>query len=101
MPSSPNYKRNYVQERLTETPARKQAREDRNKARAMLEKEGKVHKGDGKDVGHIKAIGRGGKTTLANLAVQTPSENRSFRRNSDGSMASETSKKEASRRRKK
>lgn len=99
MPSSPGYKRNYVQERKTEDKARKHARVERNQARAMLMKQGRVHVGDGKDVGHIKAIGKGGRTTLANLAVQTPSANRSFSRTSTGKMISETSKKE--RRRKK
>ena len=66
-----------------------------------MEKKGKAHVGDGKDVGHLTAIGRGGTNSLANLAMQTPSANRSFRRKSDGSMASETSKKEAGRRKKK
>lgn len=60
-------------------------------------KKGEAKVGDGKDVGHIKAIGRGGKTTLANLAMQTPAANRSFRRNPAGKMVSETSKKEATR----
>lgn len=46
------------------------------------------------DVGHKKAVGRGGKNTLANLFVQNPGENRSFARNKDGSMKSETSKRE-------
>ena len=45
------------------------------------------------DVGHKKAISRGGKSVLANLFVQNPSDNRSFSRNKDGSMKSERSKK--------
>ena len=49
------------------------------------------------DVGHKKAVSRGGKNGLANLFVQSPSENRSFSRNTDGSMKSETSKKERKR----
>lgn len=101
MPSSKNYKRNYVQERLAEAPHRVKDREMRNKARSIMEKEGKAKVGDGKDVGHVKAISKGGKTTLANLAMQTPAENRSFKRNSGGKLVSETSKKEASRRGKK
>lgn len=94
MPSSPNYKRNYKQERATETTQRKQFRAERNQARRIMVSEGAVTPGDGKDVGHIRSLSRGGRTTLANLAVQTPSENRSFQRNSDGSMKSELSKKE-------
>ena len=46
------------------------------------------------DVGHKKAISKGGKNGLANLFVQNPGANRSFSRNSDGSMKSETSKRE-------
>lgn len=46
------------------------------------------------DVGHKKAVSRGGKNGLANLFVQNPGENRSFARNKDGSMRSETSKRE-------
>ena len=48
----------------------------------------------GKDVGHKKAIGKGGKSVLANLFVQNPGANRSFSRNKDGSMKSEKSKRE-------
>ena len=35
------------------TPAVKKKRAERNKARRMLEREGAVKKGDGKDVDHI------------------------------------------------
>ena len=45
------------------------------------------------DVGHRKAISKGGKNGLANLFVQNPTNNRSFARNKDGSMKSERSKK--------
>jgi hypothetical protein len=50
--------------------------------------------GNPKDAGHKKAISKGGKTTLANLAVQLSGQNRSFSRNANGSMKSETSKRE-------
>ena len=50
------------------------------------------------DVGHKKAISRGGKNGLANLFVQNPTNNRSFARNKDGSMKSETSSRERSKR---
>ena len=66
----------------------------RNKARAMVaKKKGTTPKKLNGDVGHKKAISRGGKSVLANLFVQNPSDNRSFSRNSDGSMKSERSKK--------
>lgn len=46
------------------------------------------------DVGHKKAVSKGGKNGLANLFVQDPGQNRSFSRNANGSMKSETSKRE-------
>ena len=58
----------------------------RNKARAMLEREGKVHKGDGKDVDHKKPLSKGGATTRSNLRVKSASANRSFARKSDHSI---------------
>lgn len=64
-------------------PAVKKARAARNKARAMMEREGKVHKGDGKDVGHKKPLSKGGKTTPGNIRVETKHGNRSFARNPD------------------
>lgn len=56
-------------------------RAKRNAARKKMEKEGKVHKGDGKDVDHRKGVGAGNGD--ANLRVQTESKNRSFKRNKD------------------
>ena len=68
-------------------------RAQRNTARATVAKAKGVKatalKGD---VGHRKAISRGGKNGLANLFVQSPTNNRSFSRNKDGSMKSERSK---------
>ena len=46
------------------------------------------------DVGHKKGVSKGGQNGLANLFVQNPGENRSFSRNKNGSMKSETSKRE-------
>lgn len=94
MPSSKNYQRNYKQEAATESTARKEARYQRNDARRIMIAEGKVKRNDGLDVGHKKAISRGGTNSLKNLFVQDPTENRSFQRHPDGSMKSETSKKE-------
>jgi hypothetical protein len=94
MPSSKNYKRNYTQERKTETKQRKHARVMRNEARQEFIKDGKAKVGDGKDIGHKKAISKGGKNTLANLEVQSASANRSFKRKASGAMASEISRKE-------
>ena len=58
----------------------------RNKARAMLMKEGLVHKGDGKDVDHKQPLSKGGTTKRNNLTVKSASANRSFKRKSDHSI---------------
>lgn len=87
MPSSPNYKRNYRQEAATESAARKKARADRMAARRKLEKEGKVHKFDGKHVDHITPIGKGGSgRDRKNLRVRDGKANSSFKRTSSGKM---------------
>jgi hypothetical protein len=65
------------------TPAVKKKRAARNKARRMLEREGVVHKGDGKDVDHKVALSKGGTSTRSNLRVKSASNNRSYPRNSD------------------
>jgi hypothetical protein len=67
-------------------PGVKKKRAQRNKARRMLEREGIVHKGDGKDVDHITPLGKGGATVRSNLRVKPASANRSFKRKSDGSQ---------------
>ena len=87
-------KRNYKREAAIETPARKAARAQRNRARTMMINVGKAHVGDGKDVGHKTAISKGGKNTLANLEMQSPSTNRSFDRANGRKLKSETSARE-------
>jgi hypothetical protein len=67
----------------------------RNKARNMVaSKKGVKPTSIKGDVGHRKAISRGGVSTLANLFVQSPSTNRSFSRTKSGAMRSEISKRE-------
>lgn len=58
-------------------------RMERQRARRTLDKKGVNRKG--KDVAHIKALSKGG-TNKDGYVLQAPSKNRSFRRNSDGSM---------------
>ena len=71
-------------------------RAQRNAARSTVAKaKGTTPKKLNGDVGHKKAVSRGGKNGLANLFVQDPGENRSFRRNSKGGMTSERSKRES------
>ena len=89
MPFQSNGKRDYKRElawEKTSKPKRVKQRAERNKARAIMEKAGKVSKGDGKDVDHKKPLSKGGSTTKSNLRVQSASKNRSFARKSNGSM---------------
>jgi hypothetical protein len=79
-----NYKQEY--ENYDGTEAVKKKRAQRNKARRMLEREGVVHKGDGKDVDHKKPLSKGGTTVMSNLRVKPAAANRSFKRTSSGAM---------------
>ena len=48
--------------------------------------EGKVSKGDGKDVDHKNPLSKGGGTSRSNLRVTSKSANRSFARTKAGKM---------------
>lgn len=65
-------------------------RSERNKARAVMVKAGKASKGDGKDVDHTKALSMGGANVRSNMRVVSASDNRSFPRNKQGKMISNT-----------
>ena len=78
------YKKEY--EQYDGTPAVKKKRAARNKARRMMEREGLVHKGDGKDVDHKRPLSKGGTTTRSNIRVKSATANRSYKRNADGSV---------------
>lgn len=80
-----------------DTPEQVKNRMARNRARYKLLKEGKVHKGDGKDVAHKKAFDKGG-SNKDGVTVQSKSANRSFKRDSKANLVSETSKKERKKR---
>lgn len=75
------------------SPEQKKNRAQRNAARAKLMKKGKVKKGDGKDVAHVKAIDKGG-SIKDGLRVESKSANRSFKRDSKGNLVSEISTRE-------
>jgi hypothetical protein len=64
----------------------KQKRAARNAARKEAEKRGLVRKGDGNDVDHKQPLSKGGTNAKSNLRVVPKGQNRSFARNSDGSM---------------
>ena len=100
MPFMKNGKRDYKAElnwEHTKKKNRVKDRAQRNAARSTVAKKHGVKPTSlNGDVRHKKAVSKGGKNGLANLFVQSPTANRSFSRNSDGSMKSETSKKERS-----
>jgi len=85
------YKKEY--EEYQGKPEQIKKRAKRNAARAELMKDGKVHKGDGKDVDHIKPLSKGGSSSKSNLRVKSASDNRSYSRNSDHSVKRNASKK--------
>jgi hypothetical protein len=99
MPSSPNYKRNYAQEYATQKTRGEVAKgsnspnAERKRARRKALKLGMVKKGQ--DLDHKKALSKGGSNTPSNFRATSPGENRSFARNPDGSMKSQTSRKES------
>ena len=87
-----NYKREY--ETYQGTEEQKKNRAQRNKARRELMREGKVHKGDGMDAAHVKAIDKGG-AIKNGIRVEAAAKNRSFARDSKRNLVSETSKRES------
>ena len=92
-----NGKRDYAAELRWEKrnkPNRVKDRAQRNAARAAVKKKVGASALQGKDVGHKKAVSKGGSNSLANLFVQNPGANRSFSRTAKGAMRSETSKRE-------
>jgi len=94
MPSSPGYDRNYAQEAKTAKARGEQGtgsngdNAKRKRARRAALKKGLVKKGQ--DWDHKKALSMGGSNALSNGRAATPHDNRSFPRNKDGSMKSNT-----------
>lgn len=91
-----NGRRDYKKEvaKYTSRPEVVKKRTEQNAARAKMVKAGKAHKGDGKDVDHKVPLSKGGSNDASNLRTVSAKENRSFSRNKDGSLKSQTSKKE-------
>jgi hypothetical protein len=72
-----NYKKEYANYQGTDKQKKRRAM--RNKVRRLMERAGKVKKGDGKDVHHKD--GNPLNSKRSNLSVRTKSKNRSFPRN--------------------
>jgi len=73
-----SYRSEYDNYHSTEKAKKQRARN--NKARRKMEREGKVRKGDGKDVAHVN--NRTSDNRSSNLRVESRSRNRSFPRTS-------------------
>lgn len=89
MPSSPDYKRDYKQETKTakarnETGGSDSGNAKRHRARRKALKLGMVK--PGQDLDHKTPISKGGSNSTKNLRAQSPHANRSYPRNSDGSI---------------
>jgi hypothetical protein len=76
---------------------------ERQRARRAVDKNGKDANGngkadarEGKDIAHKRALSKGG-SNKDGYSVQSPSKNRSFKRNSSGKLVSEVSKREKKR----
>ncbi len=89
-------KRDYKREvkLYTSKPEVVKKRVQQNAARQAMIKAGKAKVGDGKDVDHRTPISKGGTNSPSNLRVVNKTSNRSFSRNSDSSLKSQTSRKE-------
>jgi hypothetical protein len=76
--------RDYKQEYKTQlSRGEHEARMERQRARRKLDAKGVDR--TGKDVGHVKALSKGG-LNKDGLRLESPAKNRSFKRNTDGSM---------------
>ena len=91
-----NGKRDYKKEyaKYHSKPEQRANRSDRTTLRREANEKGITSKGDGKDLDHKRPLSRGGANSLSNARVTSKSENRSFARNKDGSLKSQTSKRE-------
>ena len=76
-----NVKREYELEK--KRAGAHEARMERQRARRKLDAKGVARKG--KDVAHVKALSKGG-SNKDGIKLESPSKNRSFRRNKDSSM---------------
>lgn len=88
MPYMKNGKRDYKTEyaKYHSKPEQRANRSARTVARNESNASGRTHKGDGKDLDHIKPLSKGGSNSKSNTRVVSKHTNRSFKRNKDGSM---------------
>jgi hypothetical protein len=78
------YRKEYDEYQGTEEQKKNRAK--RNAARREMERKGKVHKRDGKDVDHVKPLSKGGSNDTSNLSVKSKKVNRGFKRTAKGAV---------------
>jgi hypothetical protein len=91
------YKREY---QLQKARGEHENRMERQRARRKMDKEGKDDNGngkadarEGKDIAHKRALSKGGSNSHG-VKLESPSKNRSFKRNSSKKLVSEVSSRE-------
>jgi hypothetical protein len=82
------YKKEYEQQKAREEHP---ARMERQKARRAMDSKGVDR--TGKDIDHKRPLSKGGTNNDGNLRLVSPSTNRSFARNADGSVKSNNTRK--------
>jgi hypothetical protein len=99
MPYMKGGKRDYKTEyaKYHSQPEQIKNRSERTTARRQANAAGITSKGDGKDLDHKTPISKGGTSAKSNLRVVDKGSNRSFSRNANGSLKSQTSSRERSR----
>lgn len=97
MPYMTNGKRDYKKEyaKYHSRPEQIENRTARTTARRQANAAGITSKGDGKDIDHRVPLSKGGSTGKGNQRVVSVSANRSFSRNANGSVKSQTSRRES------
>ena len=88
-----NYKKEY---QLQKKRNERKSRNTRERARYEAKnpgKDGKITDVKGEDIDHKKPLSKGGTNKKSNLRSVSPSKNRSFSRNSDGSVKRNVPKK--------
>ena len=96
MPYQTNGKRNYKKENelYNSRPEQRKARSERTVARNQANADGRTSKGDGTNLDHRVPLSKGGSSAKSNLRVVSEGRNKSFSRNANGSLKSQTSKRE-------
>lgn len=79
-----NYREEY--DKYHSKPKQRKNRSLRTIARNQAIADGRVSRGDGKDIDHIKPLSKGGSNAKSNTRVVSQHTNRSFARKKNGSM---------------